>query len=123
MTDYENWKTITTQKGWSIKYYKGLGTSTTKEAKEYFENLKTLEYKWEDGSSDAMDLAFNKHKADDRKDWLRQYDRDKVIDSSSTEATYEEFIDEDLIHFSVYDVERSIPNLNDGLKTSQRKIL
>ena len=28
------------KKGWKIKYYKGLGTSTTKEAKEYFKDLR-----------------------------------------------------------------------------------
>jgi DNA topoisomerase-2 len=36
---------------------------------------------------------------------------------------YEEFINRELIHFSKYDCERSIPNMVDGLKTSQRKIL
>ena len=70
-----------------------------------------------------MDLAFNKHKADDRKDWLRQYNREEIIDSKETETSYESFVNKDLIHFSIYDVERSIPNLMDGLKTSQRKIL
>ena len=28
----------------NIKYYKGLGTSTSAEAKEYFKNLKILNY-------------------------------------------------------------------------------
>jgi len=36
---------------------------------------------------------------------------------------YEEFINKELIHFSKYDCDRSIPNLMDGLKTSLRKIL
>ena len=36
---------------------------------------------------------------------------------------YEEFINKELIHFSKYDCERSIPNLIDGLKISLRKIL
>jgi DNA topoisomerase-2 len=36
---------------------------------------------------------------------------------------YEEFIDKELIHFSKYDCDRSIPNLMDGLKISLRKIL
>jgi len=36
--DYETWK-AQEPKGYSIKYYKGLGTSTAKEAKEYFTNL------------------------------------------------------------------------------------
>jgi DNA topoisomerase-2 len=36
---------------------------------------------------------------------------------------YEEFINKELIHFSKYDCDRSIPNLMDGLKISLRKIL
>ena len=36
--DYFQWKQVETT-GWSIKYYKGLGTSTSAEAKEYFSNL------------------------------------------------------------------------------------
>lgn len=39
MPEYETWKEETNTKGWSIKYYKGLGTSTSKEAKEYFAEL------------------------------------------------------------------------------------
>ena len=123
LTEYEDWKADNDTKGWTIKYYKGLGTSTTKEAKEYFQGLKTLQYNWQPESFEAMDLAFNKHKADDRKDWLRQYNREEIIDSKETETSYESFVNRDLIHFSIYDVERSIPNLMDGLKTSQRKIL
>ena len=38
--DYETWKTQE-PKGYSIKYYKGLGTSTAKEAKEYFTDLES----------------------------------------------------------------------------------
>ena len=31
-------------KGWSVKYYKGLGTSTSADAKEYFRDMKVVEY-------------------------------------------------------------------------------
>jgi DNA topoisomerase-2 len=35
--DYKNWNENTADSHlWKIKYYKGLGTSTDKEAKEYF---------------------------------------------------------------------------------------
>jgi DNA topoisomerase-2 len=37
--DFEQWAQDKSLKSWSIKYYKGLGTSTTKEAKEYFSRL------------------------------------------------------------------------------------
>jgi DNA topoisomerase II len=39
MPEYETWKMETNTKGWHIKYYKGLGTSTSAEAKEYFAAL------------------------------------------------------------------------------------
>jgi DNA topoisomerase-2 len=45
------------------------------------------------------------------------------LDTSKPEIPYEEFVDRGLIHFSIYDNERSIPNLMDGLKISLRKIL
>lgn len=40
MPEYESWKEeVGSARGWTIKYYKGLGTSTGKEAKEYFAAL------------------------------------------------------------------------------------
>ena len=38
MPEYDNFKEANdgSTRGWTIKYYKGLGTSTAKEAKEYF---------------------------------------------------------------------------------------
>ena len=74
-------------------------------------------------SDDAIDMVFNKKRADDRKDWLKYYDRDAYLDTSKKSIAYEEFINRELIHFSKYDCDRSIPNLMDGLKISQRKIM
>ena len=39
MPEYEMWKESTSTAGWDIKYYKGLGTSTREEAKEYFADI------------------------------------------------------------------------------------
>lgn len=121
--EYEEWKKTDASKGWSVKYYKGLGTSTRDEAKEYFKTLNIMPYKYTGKESDAsIDLAFNKSKADDRKDWLKTYSRDNIIPAVPA-LPYEEFVNKDLIHFSNYNLERSIPSVMDGLKTSQRKIL
>lgn len=38
MPEYEEWKK-TASSGWTIKYYKGLGTSDKKEAQEYFAGI------------------------------------------------------------------------------------
>jgi DNA topoisomerase-2 len=110
--------------GWATKYYKGLGTSTGKEFKEYFEHKKTVAFVHTGKESDDhLDMAFNKKRADDRKEWLANYSREAFLDTSKPEIPYEEFVDRGLIHFSIYDNERSIPNLMDGLKISLRKIL
>lgn len=124
-TAYHKWKQQNNNaKGWHIKYYKGLGTSTSKEFKEYFKKKKLISFKYTGVNSDnAMDKAFNKLRADDRKEWLGNYDKNSRLDINKKTATIETFIDTDLIHFSKYDCERSIPNLIDGEKTSKRKIL
>lgn len=127
-SDYEQWKKEQedngTLKRWKIKYYKGLGTSTNEEAKQYFKDLKIVTYKYNKDTSDmSIDLAFNKKKADERKEWLSKYNRDIILDFNSNEVPFEDCINKELIHFSNYDIERSIPSLVDGLKISQRKIL
>ena len=121
--EYEEWKKENDIKGWKIKYYKGLGTSTGKEFKEYFENKKMVGFVSTEKSNDSIDMVFNKKRADDRKDWLKFYNRDAYLDTKQSVVSYEDFIDKELIHFSKYDCDRSIPNLMDGLKISLRKIL
>jgi len=66
MSDYEKWvETIDEKKSsWKIKYYKGLGTSTDKEAKEYFKEMKQVTYTCTENSDLSIDLAFNKKRAD-----------------------------------------------------------
>jgi len=121
--EYNVWKEENDINNWKIKYYKGLGTSTGKEFREYFEKKKIVGFQHSELSDNAIDMVFNKKRADDRKDWLKLYDRDAYLDTSKTNVSYEEFIDRELIHFSKYDCDRSIPNLMDGLKISLRKIL
>lgn len=121
---YEQWKHENNEgKGWSIKYYKGLGTSTKEEFVEYFKNKKIVGFKTSDESDNSIDMVFNKKRADDRKDWLKNFDRDLYLDTNKTLITYDDFINKEMIHFSKYDCDRSIPHLMDGMKTSLRKIL
>jgi len=72
MSDYERWLESDEAKksSWKIKYYKGLGTSTDTEAKEYFKDMKQVKYVCTEESDQSIDLAFNKKRADDRKKWL-----------------------------------------------------
>jgi DNA topoisomerase-2 len=122
--EYKLWKEQNDTKGWNIKYYKGLGTSTSKEFKEYFAHKKIVYFNHDGAASDnVVDMVFNKKRSEERKDWLAAYDKDSYLDTNKTSVSYTDFINKELIHFSKYDCERSIPNLMDGLKISLRKIL
>ena len=60
LSDYEKWKQKGL-KGWTSKYYKGLGTSKSEEAKEAMTNIeqKLITYTWDDATTNkAINLRF-----------------------------------------------------------------
>ena len=125
LKDFNAWNELN-GKGFTTKYYKGLGTSTPAEAKEYFKNLKTVVYKGDtDDARLSIDLAFGKAKesANHRKDWLKGYDANYTLDYNKKEVAVQEFVHRELIHFSNSDNIRSIASGIDGFKPSQRKVL
>lgn len=127
MPEYEAWKeSHKTERGWEHKYYKGLGTSTTEEAQVYFRDLdKHLKefHVMQESEVDLIELAFSKKKADERKEWLRQFKPGTYLDHSDKLVSYTNFINKELILFSMADNLRSIPSVVDGLKPGQRKVL
>jgi len=182
ISDFQKWVNDTLKgdlSKWDYKYYKGLGTSTEKEAVESFVGFdeRLISFIWENESIDnelidseskvkdiendideqeksdedidqamnndsddsnqtidysymksrshhAIAKAFDKNKACDRKVWLKNFDKNNLIEyKGNTRIPYSDFIDKDLIFFSNMDNDRSIPSLIDGLKPSQRKII
>uniref|UniRef100_A0A915EJT2 Toprim domain-containing protein n=1 Tax=Ditylenchus dipsaci TaxID=166011 RepID=A0A915EJT2_9BILA len=137
--EYVEWRKNTDNwKSYRIKYYKGLGTSTSKEAKEYFSDMTRHRIPFKYGGPDddnAVDLAFSKKRIEDRKDWLNKWmetrkqrridgeSDDYLYDKDTRMVTYSDFINKELVLFSNADNERSIPSLVDGLKPGQRKVL
>lgn len=158
LTDYEKWKETPESSNYKVKYYKGLGTSTSVEAREYFMDIdsKLINYFWDKefvetskqtpqkeeldsdeedefaeqkffefphNDDDAIKLAFDKSRVEDRKKWLMQYDKNNILKYEQKIIPYYDFIHSELIHFSNEDLIRSIPSVVDGFKPSQRKIL
>jgi DNA topoisomerase-2 len=126
-SEFTKWKDTTANyKTWHIKYYKGLGTSTALEAKDYFKNLsnQTIKYVYSDQTDHDMVKAFKKGFEDSRKEWIKE-STGKVVDLGilAVNQSISQFVNNELINFSIADLERSIPNLMDGLKPSQRKVL
>ena len=123
ITDYTKWKDKNNNHKWRIKYYKGLGTSTSNEAKEYFRALKINQYITNEKTDSSMILAFKKTEADQRKQWLKSYNSNEILNYNHKETNIDDFINYEFKHFSNSDNMRSIGSCIDGLKTSQRKIL
>lgn len=74
-------------------------------------------------SYQRIHFAFAKSQANERKKWLFHYNKNNILSLDNKEVPYSDFIDKELIHFSAYSNQRSIPSVIDGLKPSQRKIL
>ena len=116
--------------GWRIKYYKGLGTSTSAEAREYFKKIQdlTVKFDMDTMTDDSIVLAFDKKKSDARKSWLLE---STAKDAEQLEVPYgdvkqldiTDFVHKDLVNFSLADLKRSIAHVADGLKPSQRKVM
>tara|TARA_B100000575_G_C23136190_1_gene660109 strand:- start:2132 stop:3910 length:1779 start_codon:yes stop_codon:yes gene_type:complete len=123
LQEYNSWKQKNQSTKWNVKYYKGLGTSNSEEAREYFKNLKMNDYIFNEETESSMNLAFNKKLSDQRKEWLYNYDETNILDHTQTEVPIDDFINKEFIQFSNADTLRSIGQLVDGLKTGQRKIL
>ncbi|KAF8771264.1 DNA topoisomerase 2-alpha like protein [Argiope bruennichi] len=139
LPEFEEWKAETPNwNKYKVKYYKGLGTSTSKEAKEYFSDMKRHRIRFHySGTEDdnAIQLAFSKKMVDMRKEWLTNGMEERkrrrelglpelyLYDKNTTAVTYNDFVNKELILFSNMDNERSIPSAVDGFKPGQRKVL
>uniref|UniRef100_A0A0N4WRI8 DNA topoisomerase 2 n=1 Tax=Haemonchus placei TaxID=6290 RepID=A0A0N4WRI8_HAEPC len=132
MKEFDRWKENTPDADkFTIKYYKGLGTSTSKEAREYFSNFEKhlVQFRHEDDNDDLrIRLVFDKRRSDDRKRWISERllarDQEVTADAPKTnDITYKEFVDNELFRYSLLDLRRSIPSVVDGLKPSQRKVI
>lgn len=134
LMEYNAWRNMQKEdniRNWKVKYYKGLGTSTSAEAKEYFlafvRHHRPFRWKSEAEDGGRIDMAFEKDRANDRKDWiLTTYDEHSMLNVDANDGnsvTYGDFVDNELIHFSNANNIRAFPSVVDGLKPSQRKVL
>ncbi|MBH46055.1 MAG: hypothetical protein CMC93_05515 [Flavobacteriaceae bacterium] len=103
------------------KFYKGLGTSTSAEAKEMFKNLDRYTFPMDTMCPDALKRAFSTD------DFSKRWRKDIVTRPPSTSdldgKKYETYVTGPWVEHARATNERSIPNVVDGLKPVQRKIL
>ena len=98
LPEYEAWHTQLSapeQRHWRAKYYKGLGTSTAQEAREYFGALGShrLQLEWASAADDDLiDMAFSKKRAADRREWMLHAAR-RMHAAANAAATRAQLVD------------------------------
>lgn len=128
--EYETWCARRREDGLPLgkaKYFKGLGTSSSALAKEYFRDLATNNIVMRHtghSCNDALDLAFNKRRADDRKSFLlAECDPKAYVPYEQAETTLTTFVRDELLpQYALSTLRRAIPSL-DGFKDATRKVL
>lgn len=129
---YKSWKEqVPNIQAYRIKYYKGLGTSTSQEAKEIFAGVtdNTVSFSFDDDSTSdaALELAFKKTLTHQRKTWIQDtLSTPSIMERempNSGKVDVSAFINSQLVQFSIADIIRSLPSMCDGLKPSQRKVV
>ena len=119
-------------------FFSGLGTSSSAEAKEYFNDMirHRIKFKYGGDQDDhSIQLAFAKKAVDQRKEWLTNWMEEGkrrkelglpevyLYEKDTKAVNYTDFVNKELVLFSNMDNERSIPSLVDGLKPGQRKVV
>ena len=112
---------------WKLNIIRGWGLLNLKMYQIHL-GKKLVEYEKDENTFTSMQKAFHKKHSDSRKEWLADYSPESSQFSldevgENTKMSLTDFVNEELIKFSHADCERSIPNLIDGLKESQRKLL
>ena len=112
-------------KNFKSKYYKGLGTTKSEDVPDTF-GEKMVEYITDEKVSITINKVFHKNHTDDRKKWIEAYDPINCMSLDDcgkvTKMNMSEFLNNEVVKFSLSDCGRSIPNLFDGFKESQRKV-
>ena len=108
-----------------IKYFKGLGTAQDEDIEEDF-GRRIVEFEVDEKGDEMMSNIFGKENADFRKDWIMSYKYSVIPegkDYTVDDLKVTDFLNNEMILFSIDDCKRSIPSMTDGLKESQRKII
>lgn len=113
-------------KRYTVKYFKGLGTSTSSLAREYFAEYtrSIVDIVWEPASNDLMTQMFQNDNASSRRALLvSHFTPGNFVDYSQRRVSLSDFIHKEVLPYSNYSNERNLPSVIDGLKPVQRKAL
>ena len=122
--EYNEWKKKTKDAHlWKDhRYLKGLGTSSDADVKENFATQKVVNMIYDKNAAQKLIMAFDKSHADERKQWMAEWEADKPIKPFKSKIPISLYIDEFLRDYAVSTLARQISGI-DGLTETRRKIV
>lgn len=109
---------------WTIRYYKGLGTSSDKDAKEDVEEPWIVRLKWDPSCKQFFELTMAGKGKDSTKEWMMNYDPEREPQPIyNNEQWIYSFINDEFITYCLYTLSRNLPSFTDGLNDTRRRIL
>lgn len=122
--EYESWQRRNKNYNtWKHIYFKGLGRTTDAQIKEDFYDQHVIHCLYDDYAPETIELAFAKEMGDERKAWLAYFGQmhgEEVVEEAQAIS---QFLNTELIKFSLLNLRRAIPCMMDGFKDSQRKVM
>jgi DNA topoisomerase-2 len=123
---FDAWVAQQDASAFNIRYFKGLGTSTSALAREYFSQYQehVVDIVHTPPVDPVMAHMFGSENSQARKELLQlKYDKELYVDYALPSVTMEEFVYREVLPYSNYSNIRNIASVLDGLKPVQRKVL
>ena len=120
---YDCWRGTTADfQTWTHQYFKGMGTSESEDVKDDMKQPRVVKCFYDSEAPAAIKLAFDGKLANTRKEWISSWQRVLGVEDL-VEQPISMFINQELVLYSLANIQRSIPRLTDGLKDCHRKIV
>lgn len=135
---FEDWsKNEKNKNGLMVRYYKGLGTSNDKDIEDDLIHAPTIICFYDDECVKNFNIAFHEDNSEERKKWIEKWrdvsQVDDIVSVNVSDITKDkelvdaqdisQFLNRELVSYSVASLFRAIPSEYDHLKESQRKAL
>lgn len=123
---FDAWVVQQDASAYNIRYFKGLGTSTSALAREYFSQYQehVVDIVHTPPADPVMAHMFGSENSQARKELLQlKYNKELFVDYALPTVTMEEFVYREVLPYSNYSNIRNIASAIDGLKPVQRKVL
>ena len=126
---FAKWEAENDSSKYKIKYYKGLGTSEDSDIRDDVKNARIIVCKYDDNAAEILNIVFGQHKiakgeTAPRKKWISEPVEEVLVKEKkgSFYQTISNIMNSVLKSFSIDNIQRGLPCVNDGLKISQRQL-